>query len=355
MPEKSASVRKLSDKNTKQEMLDAYNAMAKQLEEKRASELNVEKRAEAKRTEEAVKVAEAVAPDSVDRDIGALKSEIAKMLAGVSEKLVAEAGKFRNLRQAVESKERELQELYGIERAAATLAALIEAQHQKKADFDAEMAKEREELEAEIAAARAEWAKEAKAREAEIKERDAAEKKARDREKEQFDYAFKRDQQALRDKLADEKAGLEKEIKAKREAAEKDWAAREAEIAGRESELAQLREKVAAFPGQLEAAVGKAVKDGVEKVQAEGKGREDLIQKAFEGERNVLLTKIESLEKTAKDLAAINGKLSAQLENAYQKVQEIAEKTVEGAAQSKSLADLQKLVFEQPRKAGAEK
>jgi len=36
---------------------------------------------------------------------------------------------------------------------------------------------------------------------------------------------------------------------------------------------------------------------------------------------------------------------------AYQKVQDIAEKTVEGTSQSKSLADLQKLLIEQSRKA----
>ena len=44
-----------------------------------------------------------------------------------------------------------------------------------------------------------------------------------------------------------------------------------------------------------------------------------------------------------------------QLEAAYQKVQDIAEKTVEGTSQSKSLADLQKLLIEQSRKSAGEK
>jgi len=93
----------------------------------------------------------------------------------------------------------------------------------------------------------------------------------------------------------------------------------------------------------------------LDKAQSESKSREDLLRKSYEGEKNVLLTKIEALEKTTNDLSALSAKLSAQLENAYQKVQEIAEKTVDGAAQSRSLADLQKLVFDQPRKPGAEK
>ena len=87
------------------------------------------------------------------------------------------------------------------------------------------------------------------------------------------------------------------------------------------------------------------------RLHADAKNREDLLKKEYEGERNVLTTRIESLEKLAKDLAEQNGRLSKQLESAYQKVQEIAEKTVESAGQSRSLADLQKLLVEQGRKA----
>jgi hypothetical protein len=44
-----------------------------------------------------------------------------------------------------------------------------------------------------------------------------------------------------------------------------------------------------------------------------------------------------------------------QLEAAYQKVQEIAEKSVEGASHAKSFAELQKLLVEQSRKSTSEK
>src|SRR5580658_120200 len=57
MPEKPPSPKKLSEKNTKQEMIEAYQALAKQLEERRAAELAPERRLEEKRAEEAVKVA----------------------------------------------------------------------------------------------------------------------------------------------------------------------------------------------------------------------------------------------------------------------------------------------------------
>jgi hypothetical protein len=341
----------VSEKNTKQEVLDAYQSLVKQFEEKRQAELNPERKIEEKKADEALKTAASVAADGIDREIGGLKSEISKMLADVSEKLGAEAIRFKSLQKAVETKDRELHELYGIEKSASALAALIEAQNQKRRDFETEIAEQREELKREIEETRIEWQKERQTHDAEARERELAEKKARDREKEQFDYGFKREQQALRDKLNDEKATLEKELRLKKEAAEKDLAERERVLVESETELTVLRAKNAAYPKELDDAVTKAVKEATDKLKLEAKNRDDLLRKEFEGERNVLTTRIESLEKTAKDFAEQNARLSKQLEAAYQKVQEIAEKTIESAGQSRSLADLQKLLVEQGRKA----
>jgi hypothetical protein len=355
MPEKTAVAKRLSDKNTKQEMLEAYQVLAKQLEEKRAAELAPERRLEEKRTEEAVKVATAVESDGIDREIGNLKSQIGKMLADLSDQLANESARFRSLQKAAESKEHELKELYGIEKSAVSLAALIEAQNQKRSEFEADIARQREELQQEIDSRRAEWEEEKKTHEAEIKERDAAEKKAQDRAREDFNYGFKREQQAVKDKLNDEKTALEKEIKLKRETSEKEFAEREQVLAQSERELAELRTRAAAFPKDLEAAVTQAVKETTDKLRLEAKSREDLAHKQSEGDHNVLTALNEALERTNKDLVAANIKLSQQLEAAYQKVQDIAEKTVEGASQSKALAELQKLLLDQGRKGREER
>jgi hypothetical protein len=355
MPEKPALPKKLSDKNTKQEMLEAYQALAKQLEEKRAAELAPERRLEEKKAEEAVKAASAIAPEGIDREIGGLKAEIGKLLADISDRLASESTRFRNIQKAVETKERDLKELYGIEKSAVSLAALIEAQNQKRTEFETEMAREREELQTEMAALRSEWEKEKKAHEAELRERDAAEKRARDREREELTYNFKRDQQAIKDKLNDEKAALEKEIQLKKETFEKEYSEREKAIAERERELAELRAKTTAFPKELETSVNQAVKEATDRLKLEAKNREELLSKQFEGERNVFTARNEALEKTNKDLLTANAKLAQQLEAAYQKVQDIAEKTVEGTSQSKSLAELQKLLIEQSRKGSGEK
>ena len=298
---------------------------------------------------------EIVGQEGIDREIGGLKAEIGKMLADISDRLASESTRFRNIQKAVETKERDLKELYGIEKAAVSLAALIEAQNQKRSEFESQMTHDREELQNEMAFLRTEWDKEKKTHEAELKERDSAEKKMRDREREDFTYNFKRDQQAVKDKLNDEKATLEKEIQLKREVFEKEFAEREKAIAEKERELAELRTKASSFPKDLENAVNQAVKEATERLKLEAKNREELLRKEFEGDHNVLSARNDALEKANKDLLAANTKLAQQLEAAYQKVQDIAEKTVEGTSQSKSLADLQKLLIEQSRKSTGEK
>jgi hypothetical protein len=57
----------------------------------------------------------------------------------------------------------------------------------------------------------------------------------------------------------------------------------------------------------------------------------------------------------AKEQEEYNGKITQQLEAAYQKVQDIAVKTVEGASDAKSLANLQQFLGDRIRKGGPDK
>ena len=78
MEEKKAQPKKLSTTSTKQEMMEAYNALLKQLEEKRDAELKPEKKLEEKRAKEIVQVAEALSAEGVVKEIGNLKIEMGK-------------------------------------------------------------------------------------------------------------------------------------------------------------------------------------------------------------------------------------------------------------------------------------
>jgi hypothetical protein len=355
MEEKKLQPRKLTLSNTKQEMLEAYQAVLKQLEAQREAELKPEKKIEEKKAKEVIQVAESLSSEGVAREISTLKIEAGKMLAQISDRLEEEIQKFKAVQNAIVLKGKELQELYEIERSAVTLAALIESQNQKRQAFEIEMAEKKEALSQEIEALRARREQEKKEYEEEIKERDMAEKKRREREKDDYEYSFTREQKLTKDTFEDEKSKLEKEIQVKKEQMESELKEREKAIAEREDELNELRKKVSVFPKEMETAVAKAIKETTEKLTLEAKNREELVKKEFIGERNVFTTRIESLEKSVKEQNEQIAKLSQQLEKAYQQVQEIAVKTIEGSSTVKSFANLQQWISEQTRKSPQEK
>jgi hypothetical protein len=347
--------KKLTLTSTKQEMLQAYNTLLKELEARQAGELKPEKKIEEKKNREAVQVAESLTAEGVGKEIAALKMEIGKTLTGISDRLEGEVGRFIAIRNAISAKEKELAELYEIEKSAMSLAALIEAQNQKRQEFAIEMEEKKESLRQDIETTRSEWEKNQEEHDAAVKERDVAEKKRQTREKEEFDYAFKREQQTTGDRFTYEKAKLEKELKDKKEQMEQDLSAREASIAAKEAELNDLRKQAALHPKELETTVARAVKETSDRLLMAAKSREDLLMKEAEGESNVFKARVESLEKTTKEQFDRITALTKQLEAAYQKVQDIAVKTVEGASNSKSVASLQQLLGEQIRKQNPDK
>ncbi len=354
MTNREVKPKSITMKNTKKEMLEAYGEVLQQLREKRAVELKPERAIEEKKIKEAVAVTDSLSTEGIVQEVSTLKLEIGGLLGQLSDRLEEEVGKYRQVRQAVEAKEEELQEIYEIEKSALSLAALIEAQHQKRQQTEAELAARKEELTWEIETLRAGWEKEKKVHEAEIKARDADERKRREREKEEYLYAFQREQQLAREQFEDEKARLEREITFRREQMERELADREKAIVEQETELNELRKQVSAFPKELQAAVSKAVKEAVQSLESEAKNREELLKKEFDGERNVLNTRIESLEKTVTEQNEQIAKLSQQVEKAYGQVQDIAIKAIEGTSHSQPLTNLQQLMAEQARKQSPE-
>jgi len=339
----------ISMSNTKKEMLAAYKDVLKRLKEKREAEMKPQQRVEEKQKQKAVETADSVSMEGIGKEIGNLRSEVGKMLVELSDKMEEEIGKYLQTKKAVAAKEEDLKELYEIEKEASSLAALIEAQKEAREEFDAEMAEKKEELEYEIEATREEWKEEQAAHQAEIQARDEAEKKRRAREAEEYKYAFEREKQLAQEQFEYEKAKLEREGQFQREQMESDLAAREKAINEKEGELNELREKVAAFPAQLAAAVEQAVKETTDRLTKDAQAREALMQKEAEGEQKVLNSRIESLQQAVQEQQQQIAKLSAQIEKSYGQVQDIAVKAIEGSAGAKNVLPVQPAPSEAPR------
>jgi hypothetical protein len=348
-------------KSTKQELLDAYNEVLQQLQEKDKTQLKPDQKVQERKESQVLGAVKEATADGVLQRINQFKQDTAKTLADLGDKLAAEVDKCNQVQEAIDIKERELKEIYDIGRAASTLAALIEAQRQEKERFEQQMAEEKERLTEEIESIRDQWKREKAEHDVQIKEQDALEAKRRQRQQEEYRYAFEREQQLARDKFEDEKAKLlsektqiEQQMKAVKEQTEKELQEREKAVAEREKEFASLQAQVQEFPKRLETAVGVAVKDTTERTQREAKYQQDLQQKDFDGQKNVLTARIQSLEKAVKEQAEQIARLSQQQEAAYQKVQDVAVKAIEGASKMGSFSSLVHTLKEQAKKQGAE-
>ncbi len=335
-----AAIPQITASSTKQEMLAAYKEMVKRLKEKRETELKPQQRAEERQRDVALQVAESLSTEGIAREVGNLRSEISKVLIELSDRMEEEIGKYLHLKRAVEAREQELTELSGIEKEALSLAALIDAQKEKRERFDSEMAEKKQSLEDEIASTRAAWKEEQKAHDGEVQAREAAEKKKREREAEEYTYAFARQKRLSQEQFEYEKERMERETLRRREELERDLTAREQTLSAKESELVQLRERAAAFPAELAAAVDKAVKETTARLTREAEAREALLRKEFEGEEKVLQSRIEALQQTVKEQQQQILRLSTQIEKSYGQVQESAVRAIEGSGSPRGMSGM---------------
>ena len=324
--------------NTKKELLEAYEEAKEQFETLSKDLLDAEKARKRLEKKAAAATADAQAEQDPLKRLHDLRGTLSRELTELAERFETELETYRKIQSAIETKNEELNTIYGVETAASDLAALIDAQRVKKEQFEREMQDQKGAFEAEMAELRIQWQREKADRDRRVKEQAEAIDKQRQREKEEYEYTFTRDKAQRKNTLDDELQTLEKELIVKRSEFENESQnrtaeldAREKAITDREKDMETLQKEVESFPKRNEAAVQKAVSDATESLTRNFKGDKALMEARFEGERNVLMEKIEALEKMVASQAAQISDLAKKNELAYEKVQDIANRAVTSA------------------------
>ena len=341
----------VTEKSTKTEIFEAYEAATKALKAKEQSQLNPEKVKASKRKNEVIEKVKAFSVDGVSRGIETVRSRAASILAQVEQDMVAQLGELESVQEALNARQTELKEIYGIEAEATGLAALVEAQRDRRNTFEKEILERRAAFDAEMAAARTAWNIEKTEYMRNQSLRNEQDQVARTRELETSKYNFERDQKAKYDKLTDEltvrtkafEADMEQRMKtysaqlealAKRELLQKDL---ETKVAALETEKASL---LASIEGKLAAATESAKKSA-----QVGFGIEvNAIKKSYEADVTVLKGKVETLTAQVDEYRAANNMLTNKLEAAYAKVQSVAERALEAQGGRQALAAVQQAV-----------
>ena len=325
-------------KNTKNEILAAYEDLLKRVNDKKTDE--PKKVQEAQKQEAVVKKAEGLSNETIIKGIAGLKVEITSALDKLGEKFVEEYKKFDELQQAIQTEKKNLEDLYQLSASTDSLSVMLLAQKEKKEQFEQEMAtrkteldekmkSEKERFDLEINEKKALWKKEQDAFLEKIKEENESTTKKRKREEEEYQYALQLTRKKEVDLYEEKKQKLEKELADKKMAFEKEVTERETNLKLAETELTELRSKNAAFPSELEKAVQSAVKLATEKLETTFKFQKELSEKEVSGELKLKDQIIQTLNAKIKDLETSLKELSQKTVTAETSVKDIAIKAIE--------------------------
>jgi chromosome segregation ATPase len=342
---------KVSTKNTKQELVTAYNQLAKELKAVKASGGGAESggaSAPAGGGDGGGDGDELSIPDIVER-LKALTLSIGESSSSLQSALSAEATVLHRLRGEADGFIEQLKTLHGITVAADTLATLIKQHGDTSKAAEAELSEKRKAFDKEMSAARAAWKKEQDEHVAKAKEAAAQLKKSRQRDAQEYKYDIERVHKAETDAIEQARKAFAQELSDLEERKRSEWSEREKAIAEREKELAELTKKSDAFETELETATKKAEAEGTGIAKRQTKTQSDLKKKDNEAIQRVLQLKIESLQDQIGKQDAQITELTKALDNARKQTTELAVKAIDGASNASSFSAIREIALEQAK------
>lgn len=305
---------KINSKTTKAELMEIIKEQEAKLREKDSLCSDPAKEAKMKEKERVLASAE-----------DAVTSEI------FSEKLVS---RYNDVVAAIDIKEKELKEIYGIEKNAQTLVALINGYKGKEEELkeahEKVVAERKEEirlLSEEKIAMLDSIDEETEAKKKEIE-------KQRQREENEYAYDLMRQRKLENDEWQDQKKTREAELRAK----EVDLAERFKTLEERESYVEELETKVNAIPGMIETAKEEGIQKGKADADKSHVFEIRSLKTSHEYEVKSLNDKIAVYEANINRLENANAELQEKLDTAYAQMRDLAADTVKSTGGVKILS-----------------
>ena len=351
-------VKKPTDKNTKVEILQAYEELAK---EKAAlkSELDQVAKENQSGTKEQPKLEQKIPMNqlsSVQQKMNNTIESLAKIQLGfgsaaneLSEQLTTKASKLEEIRRTLEEEIQQLTQLHNLEVSDDILDTLIQAYEDNTKAYQEEYSQRSEVLFQEILEQRNTWGKEQDEQQRAIKERNENLNKTRQRDTSEYKYNLELQRQRESDEYEQEQKALYKQLEELLQETEKQWAEREKAISEREKQFEELKAKVEAFPKDKEVAIKKATEEGKGIAHYQAKVKSDLYSKEVEGQKRFYEQRLQSLEQTITNQETRIQNLSKQLESALKQVQDLAVKAIEGTSNVNSYQAIKEIALEQAK------
>ncbi len=320
-------------KDTKSTILNAYTQLLANIEAKAKRNMGADAIRVSKRKQEVVDVADKAL------DTNQL-SAILAAVENLGDDLERELETYENIKEAIEAKKAELQELFEIEKTAYTLAALVDSKNSIVEQYQQKMDENQIELEKRLEGIREEIDKEIK-----------AEDERRRKEKAEYAYDLERkklkDNDDLEDVLASKMKVVGQQMSEDMDRLtirEKEVSEREAGMTAREEEIENLKLEVAAAPERLAEEVKRKV--GKEKAMLAGhhETEKKFMIAASDSAASIAAAKIEEMEKNTEILKTTIAEQQVKLDGAYKEIKEMAVKTVEGAGNNQMFQEMKNML-----------
>lgn len=332
--------KEISNRNTKAEILEAYEEALTKLKEKQKENPKIQQ----VRQEEEIVSEKAFSEnqEAIVRKIAELRLSLSSSLDKLSDELVNEYSHLQNIRKATGIEQKKLEDTYQLSTQIDSLAAVVMAQKEKEESFEQEMKNKKEEFEQDLKTQkdnfneemnqmRTAWDKEKADMEETLTEEKQKTEKARKREEEEYTYQVKQKRQKEQDIYETKKAQQERELSDHKAAFEAEIAEREKTINAKEAEYLELKSKAENFPKQLDEAVNQAVRAATEKLKLEYKYEKDLMAKDTDREIKLRDLQIDSLQQKIRELEQSLKQIAQKSDSSEKTVKEIAIKAIENS------------------------
>lgn len=353
------AVKRPTEKNTKTEILSAFEELLKEKKVLEAQLLAqpVAPALEPKSNGKTPPLPEPPPPivvpqqkmESIIAGLNQLQLGFGAAVSDLSEQLTLEVFKLQEVRQAVSTEAQQLESLHQLQPENCSLTTLIQQYETRASTFSEELRQQQETLTQEITQARKAWMKEQEEYRRTLKERNETLAKTQQRDGEEYSYTLNLGRMLTREQEEQEQTRLYQELEALQQTQQKQWAEREKAIGLRETQFADLKAKVEAMPKDLETAVKRAREEGKGIANQQAKVKADLLDKEIEGQKRTYDLRLQALLETMQTQDGRIQNLSKQLDGALKQVQDLAVKAIEGSASVNSFNAVKEIALEQAK------
>jgi len=305
----------VTNKSTKQEILDALNETQKRLEAAEKGKLNQEK------LEKELSEARALQSAREAVELNIFSKELTE--------------KYNDLLASITAQEAKLEELFGVGKELQKLALAIEAGKERIAQLENEKNAQIAEAKSRLDELNIEFSRKNAELEAEYQAVSKKLKTERDRESEEFKYNLARSREKENNDWEDEKSDREAELGLKEKETTELMSLAESKIEYIES----LEAKALGFEATLESEKQKAVSTALAEAQREFDYKISLSEKDSGNAIARLEDSIKYLEKDADNANKLATSVQNKLDKAYAEMRDLASKTVESASSVKIIAN----------------